>query len=175
MATRTTSRTSAASIPTWPERRRLAISAGPMLQTPGTYSPSSIWIGEGVPADAAKGVWVTGRLLVGSPDATPDPRTPVSEGEEPVEERAVAAEGDAEVLGRDVVAARPLLLEALSLAREGVGEALHALGDERVGLLHGTARLVDEPRLDAVPAASEVAARRLVEQRRAARPGWCGS
>src|SRR3954447_18824867 len=53
IATRTASRTIAAITPTWPDRRRLAISAGPMLHTPGTYSDVSSWIGAGALAGAA--------------------------------------------------------------------------------------------------------------------------
>src|SRR5215510_12714574 len=62
---------------------------------------------------------------------------------EPVEERPVAGERDAEVLRRNVVALRPLGFEALALLGEGRREALHQVGDERVGLLDRALRLVD--------------------------------
>src|SRR4051812_23640827 len=81
---------------------------------------------------------------------------PGSGGEQPLEEAAVPLEGDAQVLGGDVLAAAPLLLEALALGGEALGDALHDLGDELVGLLDGAARLVDEPRLDRLPAALEL-------------------
>ena len=55
--------------------------------------------------------------------------------QEPVEERAVAGQHDAQILRRDVVALRPLVLEALPLAREAPGDALHEIRDERVCLL----------------------------------------
>src|SRR5689334_19108843 len=43
-----------------------------------------------------------------------------------LEERAVALQGDAQVLGRDVLAVAPPLLEALALGGEALGESLHA-------------------------------------------------
>src|SRR3954452_7585490 len=77
-------------------------------------------------------------------------------GEQPLEEAAVALQRDPQVLGRDVLAAAPLALEALALGGEVLGEPAHHLGDELVGLLDGLARLVDEPRLDRLPAALEL-------------------
>src|SRR3954447_25373919 len=76
-------------------------------------------------------------------------------GQQAAEERAVALERDAQVLGRDVLAAAPLRLEALALLREALGEALHDGRHERVGVLDGAARLVDEADLDLLPAALE--------------------
>src|SRR5262249_44603126 len=68
----------------------------------------------------------------------------------------VALERDPQVLGGDVLAAAPLLLEALALGRETLREPLHDLGDELVGLLDGLPRLVDESGLDRLPAALEL-------------------
>src|SRR3954447_3129579 len=76
-------------------------------------------------------------------------------GQQAAEERAVALQRDTQVLGGDVLAAAPLRLEALALLREALGEALHDRGDERVGVLDGAARLVDEADLDLLPTALE--------------------
>src|SRR5690242_18318875 len=76
-------------------------------------------------------------------------------GQQPAEERAVALERDAQVLRRDVLAAAPLRLEALALLGEALGEALHHRRDERVGVLDGATRLVDEADLDVLPAGLE--------------------
>src|SRR6478735_8983415 len=80
---------------------------------------------------------------------------PWSGREQPLEERAVALERDAQVLRRDVLAAAPLGLEALALLGEALGEALHDGRDEGVGVLDRTARLVDELHLDLLPTGLE--------------------
>src|SRR5262245_10825898 len=51
-------------------------------------------------------------------------------GQQALEEPAVALERNAQVLGRDVLAAAPLLLEPLALGREAVGQLAHHLGDQ---------------------------------------------
>src|SRR6185503_17413248 len=83
---------------------------------------------------------------------------PRSGREQPLEERAVALERDAQVLRRDVLAAAPLGLEALALLGEALGKALHDGRDEGVGVLDGPARLVDEAHLDLLPAGLEALA-----------------
>src|SRR6187455_570383 len=50
--TRIASRAIAATTPVWPARRRRAISAGPMLHTPGTYSEDATGMGLGAPVAA---------------------------------------------------------------------------------------------------------------------------
>ena len=54
-------------------------------------------------------------------------------------------------LGRHVAATIPLSLEIRTLARERLGEMLDRVRDERVGLLHRAARLIDEARLRVAP------------------------
>lgn len=78
------------------------------------------------------------------------------DGEQPIEKRTVALQGDSEVLGRDVVTARPLVLQIGALPGEEVGQSLHALRDQCVGLLDGIARIVHESRLDLLPASRKV-------------------
>src|SRR5688500_2026390 len=53
-----------------------------------------------------------------------------SRGQQPLEERPVALQGDAEVLRGDVLAAAPLLLEAVALRRETLRKPLHDHGHE---------------------------------------------
>src|SRR5215208_6989280 len=86
-------------------------------------------------------------------------------GQEPVEEGAVARQSDTEILRRDVVAALPLRLEPTSLVREASRQLLHQLGDERVGLGNRLAGLVDEARLDLLPAPREALALVLGQER----------
>src|SRR5205085_1587113 len=92
-------------------------------------------------------------------------------GEESVEEGAVAGEGDAEVFGGDVVALVPLGFEPLAFVGEAGGESLHEVGDQGVGFRDGVARLVDEARLDLLPAGGEA----LALVRRQERLTLCGS
>src|SRR6185503_11582365 len=89
---------------------------------------------------------------------------PRSGREQPLEERAVALQRDAQVLRRDVLATAPLGLEALALRGEALGEALHDGRDEGVGVLDRAARLVDEAHLDLLPAGLEALA--VGEERR---------
>src|SRR6202789_2306020 len=79
------------------------------------------------------------------------------EGEQPVEEGAIAFEALAQLFGGDVVAAVPLLFKPGALLCELLRDALDHGGNQCVGLLHGAARLVDERRLHLVPAGAEVA------------------
>jgi hypothetical protein len=51
----------------------------------------------------------------------------------------VALEGDAKILGGDVVALAPLVFELRSLVGEDLGEPLDGRGDKLVGLLHDVA------------------------------------
>jgi hypothetical protein len=73
-----------------------------------------------------------------------------SDGQEALEERAIAFERDAEIFGRHVVAATPLLFEPCPLGREHVRQPLQHFADKRVGLLNSRARLIDESRLNSV-------------------------
>ena len=77
-------------------------------------------------------------------------------GQQPLEERAVPLQSDAQVLGRDVLAPAPLALEGLALAREAVGELLHRVSSGTVGILDRTARIVDERDLDRLPAPAKL-------------------
>ena len=60
-----------------------------------------------------------------------------------------------ELLGGDVVAAVPLLLELAALVREGARHAVQHVLHECVRVVHRLARVVDEPRLDLLPAVAE--------------------
>src|SRR5262245_10657840 len=70
-----------------------------------------------------------------------------------LEEAAVALQRHAQVLGRDVLAAAPLALEPLALGGEALGQPAHDFRDQLVGLLDRAPRIVDEVRLDRLPAA----------------------
>src|SRR6185437_1238387 len=72
--------------------------------------------------------------------------------EQPLEERAVALEGGAQVVGVDVLAAIPLTLQLEALVRERLRQVLHELGGQAVGLLDRAPRLVHEPGLHVRPA-----------------------
>src|SRR4029453_2464915 len=75
--------------------------------------------------------------------------------QEPFEERTVALEGVAEVVGGDVVTAIPMALQPSPLIREGAGQMLHELGDQGVGLLDSPPGRVDKAGLDVGPAGPE--------------------
>jgi len=75
--------------------------------------------------------------------------------EETFEGRLIPRQRDSQILGRNIVATIPLAFEPLAFIGESRGEPLHKVGDERVGLLNRGARLVDEARLDLLPAACE--------------------
>src|ERR1700761_4455718 len=78
-------------------------------------------------------------------------------GKQPVEECAVSFEALAQLFGGDIVAAVPLLFKLVALLCKLLRDVLDHGGNQRVGLLHGVARLVDERRLHLVPAGAEVA------------------
>ena len=61
------------------------------------------------------------------------------------------AQGDAEIFGRHLRAALPLLLEIAALFREALGQLLDHLGDQPVGFAHGALRFIDELRLELQP------------------------
>jgi hypothetical protein len=82
-------------------------------------------------------------------------RGPGTGGHQPIEEPPVARERDAEVFGRHLVAAIPLSFEPLPFVGEARRKTLHQVGDESVGPFDRLARLVDEARLDLLPAARE--------------------
>src|ERR1043166_8464781 len=89
----------------------------------------------------------------------------MSEREQPREEVAIALQRDSQVFGRHVIAAIPLTLEVGALAAERVSDPLDDIGNERVGLVHGSARLIDESRLDLRPAFLELIEDMGLEQR----------
>ena len=88
--------------------------------------------------------------------------------EQALEKGAIALQGDAEILGGNVVAAIPLLLEFGTFLGENFGEALHGAGDQAVGLFDGFARFIDERSLNFAPAISQTLEFIVGEQRR-----WC--
>jgi hypothetical protein len=68
-------------------------------------------------------------------------------------------ECDPQIFGRDIVAPPPVLaFEPFALLSESGGELLHDARDQAVGILDRAARLVDEARLDLLPAALEACA-----------------
>ena len=79
----------------------------------------------------------------------------VLDGEEAVEEGAVAFEGLAEVFGVDVFAAVPLLLQLLALGGELLGDALDDVGDEAVCMFYSCTGLIDEGGLHLIPIRAE--------------------
>src|SRR5829696_1651689 len=109
-----------------------------------------------------------GEILLGRrgcPATAAHPRRSCSGGKESVEERAVPLQRDPQVLRRDVLVVVPLRLEPRTLGRERLGQPLHQLGHERVGLLDRIARVVDEGGLDARPALAEAIAVGSLEER----------
>src|SRR5690242_3655010 len=83
------------------------------------------------------------------------PPSSLLDREQALEERTVTLQRNAEVLGGDVVAAIPLLLEFGAFLGKDFGKALHGGGDEAVGLFDGFARFVDESGLHFAPAISQ--------------------
>ena len=73
-----------------------------------------------------------------------------SEREQTLEERPVLSQGDPEIFGRNLVAAAPLVLERAALVGEDRRQPFDHQGDQRVGLLDGPARLVNEDGLDRI-------------------------
>src|SRR5215475_4415370 len=76
------------------------------------------------------------------------------DGEQPLEQGAIAPQPLAEVLGRDL-ARLPERLELLTLGGEHPGQPVHHVHDEGVGVLDRSSRLVHEPGLDLLPAGDE--------------------
>ena len=79
-----------------------------------------------------------------------------SDGKQTLKERAVALQRDAEVFGRDIVSAIPLLLEFGTLLGKNFGQAFHGCGDQAVRLLYGSTGLIDESGLNAGPTGSQL-------------------
>src|SRR6266542_1994854 len=80
---------------------------------------------------------------------------PTSSGEQALEERSVPLEGDPKVLGRNILAAIPLLLEVRPLPGEAFGQPLHDLGHQLVRRLHRRPGLIDEGSLNLLPSLLE--------------------
>src|SRR4051812_18434274 len=113
--------------------------------------------GDAVPLELPRQV-PAGRdyALVGAPLLSVATRGGYQSGDQqPPEERPVLLERRAEVLGRGLLPALPLRLEAASFLGERVGQPLHQLGHECVGRADRCLRLVDEPDLDLLPALLE--------------------
>src|SRR5215472_2882562 len=88
--------------------------------------------------------------------------------EQPVEESAVAAQCLTQVLGGDLSAAVPLLLEFRAFVGEELRDALYCGGDQRIGVFDGLSWLVDEHALGSVPASAKILQFVLGEQGRMA-------
>src|SRR5689334_7392199 len=87
-----------------------------------------------------------------APGALPTTQTDSDlNGQQPIEERAVALECEPQVLSRDVITSAPLLFELAALLCKHPGEALHHLGHQTIRLLDGGAGFVDETGLDLDP------------------------
>src|ERR1043166_3825479 len=137
----------------------------PVSTTPITAIQKRIWIttGEIIFRNARKSPIVAsleggGAWGWGWPQTSPRPRPTAPWARKPLhrqqalEERAVAPQRLPQVLGRNVPFLRPLLLEPAALLGEDRCQPLSGFVDQRVGLLHGIARLIHEPALDFVPA-----------------------
>lgn len=74
--------------------------------------------------------------------------------QEPFEERAIPLERGAKIVGLYVISAVPLAFQVLPFVGEGLGEVLHELGDQGIGLLDGLTWGVDEGGLDVCPPCS---------------------
>src|SRR5665811_689030 len=85
----------------------------------------------------------------------PAPPVTASDREQAIEERPVVAESHPQVLGRDVLAVLPLFFEVRALVGERLGELLHDLRDQTVGLLDRARGLVDEAGLNVLPPGPE--------------------
>src|SRR5664279_5348282 len=72
-----------------------------------------------------------------------------------VEERPVALESRPERFGICIPSARPLLFQAIVFGREALGQPLHQLFEQRIGLPDCAARFVDEGNLNGLPAGKE--------------------
>jgi hypothetical protein len=78
------------------------------------------------------------------------------ERQQPIKESAITLQALAELFSGDVVAAVPLLLQLRAFLGELLRDALDDSCHQRVSLLDCVTRLVDERRLDLVPASAEV-------------------
>src|SRR6266498_756847 len=87
--------------------------------------------------------------------------------EQTLEERAIALESHAEILGRDIFPRGPLLLELLARGREGLRKRADHLVHQGIRFLDSSPRFVDETRLDILPTFPVVI--RTVEQKHVAR------
>src|ERR1017187_2663201 len=87
------------------------------------------------------------------------------EGEQPIKERPVALERLAKILGGDVVALAPLIFQRGWLGGGLLGDALDDVADQAVGLFDRMPWLIDERRLDFLPACAEVVQFIVGEQR----------
>src|SRR5438477_793441 len=86
--------------------------------------------------------------------------------QQPVEERAITLQRDAQIFRRDVVAATPLAFELRTFIGKTAGQPFNDLGDERVSLLHRATWFVHEGRLDLCPAIAKIRGIILRKQRR---------
>jgi hypothetical protein len=89
----------------------------------------------------------------GRPGST---RTLRLDGKQALKKGAVALQRDAEVFGRYIVAAIPLLLEFGTLLGKNFGEAFHGGGDQAVRLLYGAPGFIDESGLNPSPTGSQI-------------------
>src|ERR1039457_5578766 len=87
------------------------------------------------------------------------------EGEQAIKEGSVALERLAKILGGNVVALAPLIFQRGSLGGKLLGDALDDVGDQTVGLFDRVSGLIDERRLDFLPASAEVVQLVVGEQR----------
>src|SRR5579864_8021732 len=74
-----------------------------------------------------------------------------SNPQQPRKEGAVAAQGNAQVLGGDIITLAPLLLELLTFLGEYFRQTFHGRGDQTVGFFHRLPRFIHERHLHAVP------------------------
>src|SRR5436190_11322280 len=95
-----------------------------------------------------------------------EPPNEISDRQQAIEERPIALERHAQVLGRDVAAAGPLALEIGPRSGERFRQALDGLGHQPIRFLDGVPRLVDELRLDLVPAVAKLITFLIGKQRR---------
>src|SRR5688572_11653679 len=95
------------------------------------------------------------RIRTAVPRNSPSIESPESidglQRQQALEERAIAAERNAQIFGRDLVAFAPLPFERCALVAEHLRQPVHHQRHQRVGLLDGLSRLVDETGLDRIP------------------------
>ena len=82
-----------------------------------------------------------------------------------MKESTIALQRDAEVFGGHFIAAIPLFFELGAFLGENFCQAFHRRGDEAIGLLNGSAGLVNESCLNVFPATSQVGNLMVGEQR----------